>query len=1022
MIKLTPVTRLFGMALLLFSVLSLACSSSGMLDTTFGRANGIVLTEMGAGNGLTALHVLADDSILAAGALNNFFTLMHYTSNGSLDTDFGIGGVIFLDLPGATDGAEAMLVQGDGKIVLAGYTDDSIALARYTPEGLLDPNFDGDGILTTTVGLSATAYGLALDNSDRIVAAGGSSNGGNEWFTLLRYEASGALDPSFNASGVITTSIGISSSGRAHTVLVQADDSLVAVGHSSSSAVTETITLVRYDNSGALDLTFGVGGIVTTTIGGGDTYAYAALQQPDNKILVAGEWLDNLNGLYAFALARYNEDGVLDPSFGVGGIVTTTVSGSDATAFALALQPDGKIILSGKWLDSVETLYNFALVRYNDDGSLDTSFGPNLDGTLTTVVGQADAASYAIGLQSDGKIIAGGFGNQSFALVRYGSDGQVDAAFGPNGWTTTSFNSSEAAAVALTLQPDGKILTGGYVFDDIEGAYDFALARYDNSGELDAGFGSGGTVLTNFGYDAFAAATDDDLYGIALQPDGKILAAGGSYNGLDYFALARYESGGSLDPGFGFGGLVTTSVTTTVSGLGGHAHAVLVQPDDKIIAAGHSIETFSETFTLARYDASGILDAGFGAGGIVTTTFPGGEAYAYAAALQPDGKILLAGEWRNGANLYHFALARYEISGILDTGFGVGGIVTTTIPGGDASAYAMLLQADGRIVLAGEWYDSSASEYYPTLARYNDDGSLDTSFGPSFDGIYVNDSLPAGASAYAIAQQADGKYILASSIGLGPSIITRYNYTNGDQDLTFGALGIASSLFGLNGTYLNAVAIQPNDGRIVVAGELISSVSGESAFIVARHNVAEIVAEEVTDGGVSTLLPGVEITNNSGVACTFQVMRNPVPPGGGAPEVGEMPVQWRIQTIPNPSDGVNCGLAPLDLNLTFLYDADQLAFSNNVDESTLKVFKYVGDAWVDQCASSCDSTTPGQVTIYNIDTLSNWAIGDMDTPGNAAPNALRYLDFQARPAAASSAPWLALLALAGLLSLRLRRR
>ena len=240
--------------------------------------------------------------------------------------------------------------------------------------------------------------------------------------------------------------------------------------------------------------------------------------------------------LWAAALAlppaaRANT-GDLDPAFGTGGQVVTPIFNGYDVASALVLQPDGKLVAAGHAYNASNTV--FALVRYNTDGSLDGSFGTG--GKVTTAIGTGSGAT-ALVLQPDGKLVAAGYassaGKTTFALVRYNASGSLDASFGTGGKVTTQIVTMENEAFALVLQPDGKLVAAGYTNDGSE--QDFALVRYSADGNLDGSFGTGGKVITPVP-GAFGEAN-----ALVLQPDGKLAAAGYSYNGSDTdFAVARY--------------------------------------------------------------------------------------------------------------------------------------------------------------------------------------------------------------------------------------------------------------------------------------------------------------------------------------------------------------------------------------------------------------------------------------------------------------------------------------------------
>ena len=387
---------------------------------------------------------------------------------------------------------------------------------------------------------------------------------------------------------------------------------------------------------GDLDGTFGIGGKVTTDFGGGDA-AWGVAVQADGKIVAAG------NTFSQFALARYNADGSLDASFGTGGKVTTDFGGAFDTAFAVAIQADGKIVAAGWASGGSFPVSDFALARYNADGSLDASFGSG--GKVTTdIAGSGDQAS-DVAIQPDGRIVAAGTSDGRFALARYNPDGSLDGSFGTGGKVTTPVGQSTFGS-ALLIQVDGKIVAAGtsFMFLPTGVLADFALARYHPDGSPDASFGTGGTVTTDFG------GRRDQAVGMALQADGKLVATGHTApatGGPGDFALARYDLGGSLDPSFDTDGKVTTD-------FGGEdvATAVAIQADGKIVAAGGGGP--GTDFGLARYGTDGSPDASFGTGGKVTTEF-GGFDRVLDLALQPDGRIVAAGVARDD----DFALARY---------------------------------------------------------------------------------------------------------------------------------------------------------------------------------------------------------------------------------------------------------------------------------------------------------------------------------------------------------------------------
>ena len=408
---------------------------------------------------------------------------------------------------------------------------------------------------------------------------------------------------------------------------------------------------------GSLDATFGTAGTVTTDIGSGATRAKAVALQSDGKIVAAG-WA--IGSGADFALARYNADGTLDDTFGEvvsgstrsGKAITSFSSGNDQ-AYAVAVQSDGKIVVAGYATISA-TGQDFALARYNANGTLDTSFSG--DGKVTTAIasGSGSDEASAVAVQSDGKIVAAGRSGADFALARYNADGTLDDTFGTvvsgstrSGKQTTDFASGLDVAYAVAVQSDGKIVAAG------KSAALFGLARYNANGVLDTSFSSDGKVTTDI-----ASGGTDIAYAMEVQSNGKLVLAG---QGGGDFGLARYNADGTLDDTFGEVVSANTrsgKVTTDFASGTDQAYAVTVQSNGKIVAAGYGgLTATSRDFALARYNANGTLDTGFGTGGKVTTAIASGAVIdeARGVAVQSDGKIVLAGHSDND-----FALARYQ--------------------------------------------------------------------------------------------------------------------------------------------------------------------------------------------------------------------------------------------------------------------------------------------------------------------------------------------------------------------------
>jgi len=332
---------------------------------------------------------------------------------------------------------------------------------------------------------------------------------------------------------------------------------------------------------GDLDTSFDTDGKVTTAIGVGADYAQSVALQSDGKIIAAGTSDNGSN--FDFAVVRYNTNGSLDTSFGTGGKVITNF-GADDLIFSIALQGDGKIVVAGS------SNFNFAVARYNTNGTLDLSF--DTDGLDPIDFGSIDEA-LAVAMQSDGKIVVAGTSNNNFALARLNSDGTLDTSFDTDGKVTTAIGAGSDVAYSIVLQSDGKIIAAG-TFDNGSN-YDFAVVRYNTNGSPDTSFDTDGKVTTAIG------DLGDVAYSIALQSDGKFVVAGISYNGSNAdLAVMRYNTNGSPDTSFDTDGKVTTAIGTGDD----FAYSIALQSDGKIVVAGYSNNGGNDDFALVRYIVS----------------------------------------------------------------------------------------------------------------------------------------------------------------------------------------------------------------------------------------------------------------------------------------------------------------------------------------------------------------------------------------------------------------------------------
>lgn len=383
---------------------------------------------------------------------------------GSLDTTFGTGGIATTHL-NVTAQLKDLAIQADGKIIVVGstfatappgqpVTNITAVVARFNSNGSLDTTFDGNGYNNSLFMLDANSVVLQPDG--KIVVGGRIQNSGYEAFSIARFNSDGSLDSTFNGNGKVTTAIGITSS--IISVNVQADGKIVAAGRTALTGTfsNRDFAIVRYNADGSLDTTFGTSGRVATDISSTDDL-YDSVIQEDGKILTVGFSTDPLSTMKSVTLVRYNGDGSLDTTFGSNGKVISP-GAADTLATEVAIQSDGKIVIVG---DGIPPL------RYNSNGTVEMIFQTS-----------GNYFGLSVAIQPNGKIVAAGGeivgGPSNFATVRYNNNGMLDTSFGTGGKVLTSFTSSTGVA-ALALQSDGKVLAGGTVSD---GNFEFAIARY----------------------------------------------------------------------------------------------------------------------------------------------------------------------------------------------------------------------------------------------------------------------------------------------------------------------------------------------------------------------------------------------------------------------------------------------------------------------------------------------------------------------------------------------------------------
>ncbi len=824
----------------------------GALDSSFDFDGLLFLPAMEEAN---AIAVQADGKILIAGLKSGNFAVARVTASGVMDSSFG-GGTVFTDFVGGSDGITGMALQPYGKIVVGGWATvlgiEHFAAARYLSNGMLDSSFGSGGKVShLTYGM---AKGVAVDGSGRIILVGGA--------VMLCYLQNGVLDPSFGAAGKLVTRDNPEvfyyeeNTGFDASCVVVQPDGRVLVGGSQSVpsnflswlAPIYCLQVNRYLPDGRLDSSFNDTGMATT-LGVTEYYDVGTCMalQPDGRILIGG------HSYGQYSLARFTPEGLLDSTFKGGYhrfyVYPFMPINYIIAARSVAVAANGDILMAGTVVIRLEQTgepnrppravaggpYRIAM---GEDLVLDATQSSDPDTAL-----QAGIASYSwagvsaggprprlpwsglnqLGINSPGSYritlrVTDGYGYSDTAdallLVTTAApeSGAFDPTFGIGGktevYSEVSYPNSyvswtpDERANAVAIQPDGKIVVAGKSGNDFS-VNDFSVMRFLPNGILDSSFSSDGKLRSRLP----DSSSSNYANAVAIQPDGKILAAG--TNGSN-FLISRYMPDGILDTSFGGGALFAD--------FGGQdvCYGMILQDDGKIILVGTSSLAQSR-FALARFLPNGELDASFGNGGKVTTLFNDGS-YCYDVALQEDGKIVLVG--MVGVTNSSVGLARYLPDGSLDPSFGVAGKVTTA--GGFGKAVA--IQPDGKIVVGGEYGVETpwGTQVQSVLAiRYLPDGSLDPSFssGGMANLVFETGGVPDWRRCSDIALLEDGRILLVGNY-ISDFALIRLT-TEGELDTSFGDTGSITYDMGSHEEYCNAIALQA-DGRIVLAGSIPS--------------------------------------------------------------------------------------------------------------------------------------------------------------------------------------------------------
>lgn len=675
---------------------------------------------------------------------------------------------------GANGQVYSIARQKDGKLILGG-DFTSVQQVRRSRVARLLANGQVDPTFNPGLGTDDLVYTVALQADGKILIGGDFDVfNGTLRKGFARLNADGSLDSNYLGR----------TDGSVRTIKVQPDGKVLVCGSFNKVNDITMPNLARLMPDGSLDTTFNPGGA------GPDGTVHDAALQTDGKIVIGGSF-NTYNGTARQYLARLNADGTLDSGF-------TTGTGPDSVVYAVQVQPNGRVLIGGEFASYNGTPRNH-IARLNTDGMLDNTFDP---GTGTT-----DAVA-AIALQADGKVVVGGIFTHFDGVAR-----ACLARLKPNGSLDTSFTGGTEAfgrVEALVVEPTGKLVVGGF-FRSCNGVGRSRVARFTTTGAVDLTFNTG------------SSGTISQVTSLALQADGKVLIGGGftSYNGIRRNSIARLNADGTLDSSFDPG-----------TGANQAVNALALQAGGKALIGG-SFTTYNGTSInrMARLNQDGSLDTTFDPG-------TGASNSLYSMATQPDGKVIIGGNFTTYNEVGRNRIVRLHPDGSLDLAYATGS-------GANNAVTALTLQPDGKALIGG-WFTSCHDVPLNRLARLDVDGSLDGSFNP---GTGANNAI------YAIALQPDNRVLIGGGFtsynGTSRSYFTRLN-ADGSVDTTFDA-GT-----GPDGP-VNAIALQP-DGKLLIGGSF-SVYDG-----VGRHDIARLNADGSLDPSFD---PGVG-TNSSIMAMAMQ--------------------------------------------------------------------------------------------------------------------------------------------------------
>lgn len=695
--------------------------TNNLPDPDFG-VNGVATVDVSLQ--IVGLRVQTDGKIVVAGEQynsNRDFALVRFNPDGSIDEDFASMGVMSRDY-GAEDRCNNFLIDSSGRYVLVGtsevsfpFSSSHLVLARFNENGNPDFSFNSTGSYIDTN--YSTGYSVLRQSDGKLLVAGYS--GGN---CVLRFNDNGTPDTGFATGGKLNipgaTQLTALATQLGNNTVFQPDIYLVA-GRTSVNG-QNAVLLARFDPDGVLDTSFNGTGIVTQNIGGAANVIamYVTGTLFSRRILIAGDM--DVAGFDRFMAAKFTLAGALDSNFGNGGVTTTALSPGDDKAYNAILQGGGMLITGStsptNYYDS-----DFAAVRFSiGTGALDTNFFGT--GVLLHNVGDLNASAKAVAVQNDGKIIIAGsayYGPYGLAtLTRLNPNGSRDLSFGIDGKVMSDIGGQSSEADAVALQPDGRVLIAGSAYDGKY--YSVLVGRFLTNGVPDSSFGTNGFTITRVGTN-YSSGTI-----IRLQPDGKILVGGSAETADADFLVLRYLANGALDMSWAENGKAVVGIGTGDDVLSGLA----LLPDGKVIASGYGVFVSQYKISLARFNSNGSLDASFGSFGRQALNLPGGGGNDAALGLtqQPDSKLILLCETFNATLTdADIGVARLTTNAVFDASFDGDGAVIQSIGLSVDGAITAAVQPDNKIVVGCRTTVGSKNRF--GILRLLPNGSLDSSYG-----------------------------------------------------------------------------------------------------------------------------------------------------------------------------------------------------------------------------------------------------------------------------------------------------